>query len=397
MKNRNKVNTLEKTSILTNYWSNLILPIVCGLTSANMYYIQPLIPEASLSMGISYSTISMIYSMALIGNATALVFITPMGDFIDRKKIILGLYLMLFISLLLFYVMNNIYLLIGISFFIGVGASVIPTIISYLGTNKTSGITNIGKIMAGVLIGILLSRFFSSFLTTIWSWKTIYLFAAGFMLIAMLLIYFFLPNSKSSKTNTLSYSQMIISSISMLKSDPYIRLYSLSGFLTMAVFGSFWNNISIFLKHYFNFDQFEIGLFSILGFIGALTAMLSNRILKRLHSNNKFFFLLLALCFLLMAFGSDYFILLIILTLVFDGLIQLIHVGNQVQMYKKCKGNESRAASCYMILFVLGGAIGSKVSTSFYLYYDWIGLSLFCFVLSLSGYILQRFTRVICS
>ncbi|MCK4608810.1 MAG: MFS transporter, partial [Gammaproteobacteria bacterium] len=363
---------------MSNRSLSIILPIICGLTAANVYYIQPLIPEVAQLAGVGYSIISMIYTMALIGSAIALTFITPMGDFINRKKIISCLYMMLFAVLLLFYISDNIYVLIAISFFIGLGSCVIPMIIAHLSTNKTSGIGSIGKIMAGVLFGILLSRFVSSFFASIWGWKSIYLFAAGCMLISLVLISYFLPQDDSKKEEKIGYFKMALSSFSLLKSNASVRLYSINGFLIMAVFSVFWNNISIYLRHEFSFDQFSIGLFSLAGVLGALAAMFSNKALKFFKSSNAILFMLLFACFLLMTFYSSYLVTLVLLTLALDGLIQLIHVNNQVNMYRDCCGNESRAASCYMTSFVLGGAIGAKLSIYIYLDYGWAGLSIFC-------------------
>ena len=374
---------------MSNKSLSIILPIVCGLTAANIYYIQPLVPEIAQITGVGYDIISMIYSMALIGNAIALIFITPMGDFINRKKIISSLYLMLFVILLIFYISSNIYILIAISFFIGLGSCVIPIIIAYLSTNKTSGIASIGKIMAGVLFGILLSRFVSSFFASIGGWKSVYLFSAGCMLIALILINCFLPADYSKKEEKIGYLKMALSSFSLLKSNSSVLLYSLNGFLIMAVFSIFWNNIAIYLKHTFNFDQFSIGLFSLAGVLGALAAMFSNKILKLFGSSNVILFILLFICFLFMNFYSSYLVILVLLTLALDGLIQLIHVDNQVNMYKDCHGNESRAASCYMTSFVLGGAIGAKLSAYIHLYYGWTGLSILCSGLCIVGIILN--------
>jgi predicted MFS family arabinose efflux permease len=370
---------------MSNKSLSIILPIVCGLTAANVYYIQPLFPKIVQVTGVGYGIVSMIYSMALIGNAIALIFITPMGDFINRKKIISSLYLMLFVILLLFYMSPNIYVLIGIAFFIGIGSCVIPIIIAHLSTNKTSGIASIGKIMAGVLFGILLSRFVSSFFASIWGWKSVYLFSAGCMLIALILISCFLPADDSKKEEKVSYLKMALSSFSLLKSNASVRLYSLSGFIIMAIFSVFWNNIAIYLKHAFSFDQFSIGLFSLAGVLGALAAMFSNKILKLFDSSNLTLFILLLLCFVFMIFYSSYLVVLVLLTLALDGLIQLIHVNNQVNMYGNCRGNESRAASCYMTSFVLGGAIGAKTSAYIYLYYGWTGLSILCSGLCILG------------
>ncbi|MCC2624381.1 MAG: Permease of the major facilitator superfamily [Burkholderiales bacterium] len=130
---------------MNSKYLSIILSIVCGITAANMYYIQPLIPTAAKLTGIDYGIISMIYTVALIGNATALIFITQMGDFVNRKKIISSLYMMLFIVLLFFYIFDNVYILITISFFIGLGACVIPSIIAHISTNKTSGIVVLAK------------------------------------------------------------------------------------------------------------------------------------------------------------------------------------------------------------------------------------------------------------
>lgn len=178
---------------------------------------------------------------------------------------------------------------------------------------------------------------------------------------------------------------MALSSFSLLKSNASVRLYSLNGFLIMAIFSVFWNNIAIYLKHAFSFDQFSIGLFSLAGVLGALAAMFSNKMLKFFDYSNVVLFILLCICFLFMSFYSSYLVVLVLLTLALDGLIQLVHVNNQVNMYGDCCGNESRAASCYMTSFVLGGAVGAKASAYIYLYYGWTGLSIFCSGLCIIG------------
>ncbi len=157
----------------------------------------------------------------------------------------------------------------------------------------------------------------------------------------------------------------------------------------MAVFAVFWNNISIYLVQKFSFTQFSIGLFSLAGVLGAMAAMFSNKALKFFKSNNVIIFMLLLVCFLLMALYSGYLVVFILLTLAMDAFIQLIHVNNQVNLYGNCRGNESRAASCYVTSFVLGGAIGSKLSTYIYLDYGWMGLSIFCSGLCAIGLILN--------
>ena len=59
----------------------ILLPVICGFISANMYYVQPLIPFIQQDLQVTYEKASMLYSLSLLGNALSLVFIIPLGDF----------------------------------------------------------------------------------------------------------------------------------------------------------------------------------------------------------------------------------------------------------------------------------------------------------------------------
>lgn len=363
---------------MQSHFINKILPVIIGLTAANLYYIQPLIPEAAHLKGVSYNLVSMIYTMSLAGNVVALVFLAPLGDFVNRKKLISGLYLALSLTLLSFYSLKNIYSLIAIAFIMGFELCVIPITIAYISTNKTSGINSIGKIMSGLLLGILLSRFVSSSFATICGWNSVYVFAAFCMLFSFGVINRYFPEDDNEKAQTDRYLNVIFGTLSLLKTNSSIRMYAGNGFIIMAIFSIFWNNIAIYLHTYLKLDQFSIGLFSLTGFAGASAAMLSNKLLRFFKHSSTFLFACLFSSFLLMAFISKYLIVLALVTLVMDGLIQLTHVNNQVNMYKTCSGNESRAASCYMTSFMAGGVVGSKLSTYIYSGHGWFGLSMLC-------------------
>ncbi|EEO3877025.1 MFS transporter, partial [Salmonella enterica subsp. enterica serovar Newport] len=164
------------------------LPIICGITAANVYYIQPLIPIVQETLSISYTKASMLYSLSLLGNGLALFFIVPIGDFINKKQLILIFYSILTLSQLIFYFNSNYFILALMSFILGIGSSVIPLIISSVSNNENGSIY-IGRIMAGVLIGILSSRFLSSEIGAVYGWKSIYILSSTAMLISLLFIY----------------------------------------------------------------------------------------------------------------------------------------------------------------------------------------------------------------
>ncbi|MCC8382037.1 MFS transporter, partial [Xenorhabdus sp. PB30.3] len=360
-----------------------LIAIICGFTAANMYYVQPLIPIIRDNLLVSYEKASMLYSLSLVGNAASLFFIIPLGDFYNKKKLIAILYLISSLSLLVFFVCDNYYALLLMSFLIGVGTSAIPLIIAGLSKQK-NGTIYIGRIMAGVLIGILFSRFLSSILSEIWGWKSIYIISSILMAFSG---YFLLKNYSTpesiEKNMVKNYRNILFMNITGIIKNDIIRYYCFNAFVIMFVFSAFWSNVSMFLSSSFSFSQSEIGFFSLIGVAGASSALFSSYILKLINYKNKTLYLLSVIALIIMASSKKYILSTIIGALLLDAFIQLTHVNNQRNLYLSCKGNEARAASCYMTSFVIGGAFGGLISSYIYTLYGWSWVLIICAIISL--------------
>lgn len=359
------------------------LPIICGITAANVYYIQPLIPIVQETLSISYTKASMLYSLSLLGNGLALFFIVPIGDFINKKLLILIFYSILTLSQLIFYLNSNYFILALMSFILGIGSSVIPLIISSISNNENGSIY-IGRIMAGVLIGILSSRFLSSELGAAYGWKSIYILSSIAMLISLLFIYNYFPKSiGTQKNHTENYLKILKSTMTNAFKNKFILSHCISGFVLMFIFSSFWSNVSSYLITLFNFTQFDIGIFSLTGIAGASSAYFSSSILKKINYNNKTLYILLMISLLIMAVYSNFLLVAIAGTILIDAFIQLLHVNNQRNLYTSCKGKESQVASSYMTFFVIGGALGGLVTSYIYQFYGWSYILILCSIVSL--------------
>lgn len=358
------------------------LPIICGITAANVYYIQPLIPIVQETLSISYTKASMLYSLSLLGNGLALFFIVPIGDFINKKLLILIFYSILTLSQLIFYFNSNYFILALMSFILGIGSSVIPLIVSSISNNE-KGSVYIGRIMAGVLIGILSSRFLSSEIGAAYGWKSIYILSSTAMLISLLFIYYYFPKSIDTKNHTGNYFKILRSTIENAFKNKFILFHCISGFVLMFIFTSFWSNVSSYLITLFNFNQFDIGIFSLTGIAGASSAYFSSSILKKINYNNKTLYILLMISLFIMAVYSNFLLVAITGTILIDAFIQLMHVNNQRNLYTSCKGKESQVASSYMSFFVIGGALGGLVTSYIYQFYGWSYILILCSIVSL--------------
>ncbi len=369
----------KRSGLMINY----IIPIICGFTAANMYYIQPLAPIISSELMIPYVNASMLYSFSLIGNAFSLFFIIPLGDFYNKKRLIILLYIISTIALMIFFITKSYYVLSTTAFLIGIGTSAIPLITAGLSKQK-DGTRFIGRIMAGVLTGILFSRFLSSLLSEIWGWKSIYAIAAILMFLSSLLLFVNYPEPQNRISQVKeSYSHILQLNISSISQNMVIMHYCLSAFIIMFLFSAFWSNVSMYLETGFHLSQSQIGFFSLTGVAGASSALFSPIILKSINYRDNALYYLIVLALLIMGFFRDSLATSIIGALLIDALIQLIHINNQRGLFLSCKGNEARAASCYMTSFVTGGAVGGFISSYLYTLYGWNVVLISCAIITL--------------
>ncbi|HAT1685354.1 TPA: MFS transporter [Klebsiella oxytoca] len=360
-----------------------LIPIICGFTAANMYYVQPLAPVISSELMVSYEKASMLYSFSLAGNALSLFFIIPLGDFYNNRKLITLLYLVSTVSLLIFFITKSYYVLSVTAFLIGTGTSAIPLITAGLSRQK-DGTRYIGRIMAGVLTGILFSRFLSSMFSELWGWKSIYAIATMLMFLSCILLFITYPES-DNKNNQYknSYDHILFLNINGIMQNATIRYYCFNAFVIMFLFSAFWSNISMFLTATFHFSQSQVGLFSLTGVTGASSALFSSWILKTInYKNNPLYCLIVASLLVMGIYGSN-FVITITGALLIDAFIQLIHVNNQRGLFLSSQGNEARAASCYMTSFVTGGAVGGFISSYLYSISGWSVVLISCAIITL--------------
>ncbi|MDI0571903.1 MFS transporter [Escherichia coli] len=370
-----------------------LIPIICGFTAANMYYVQPLAPVISSELLVSYERASMLYSFALTGNALSLFFIIPLGDFYSKRKLISLLYFLSTMSLLIFFITKSYYLLSASAVLIGTGTSAIPLITA--GLSKLQGGTRyIGRIMAGVLTGILFSRFLSSMLSEIWGWKSVYALSALVMFLSGIILFkdYPAPDNKEVKTHA-SYFHILFLNIRGLTQDSVIRHYCFNAFAIMFLFSAFWSNVSMYLTTAFHFSQTQVGLFSLTGVAGASSALFSSRILEIINYRNNILFFLAVASLLAMGFSGNHLSITIAGALLIDAFIQLIHVNNQRGLFLSCQGNEARAASCYMMSFVTGGAIGGFISSYLYAIFGWNVVLISCAIITMIPLFIKTKTR----
>ena len=107
----------------------LIMAATAGIAVANVYYSQPILHAIAQQFHISAEKAGTISVLSQVGYGLGLFFLTPIGDMIERKKLILYLQAGLILSLLLVAYSPTLTILYAGSLFIGVFSVVAQVIL----------------------------------------------------------------------------------------------------------------------------------------------------------------------------------------------------------------------------------------------------------------------------
>lgn len=109
LKTNSSIDNTNTRPILTKLLI-LVMSIACGLTVANLYYIQPLLGDIAKTFHVDQLSIGFAAMLTQIGYAIGMIFILPLGDIKEKRNLIVIMLLFSVISLMsMFFLFKYIY------------------------------------------------------------------------------------------------------------------------------------------------------------------------------------------------------------------------------------------------------------------------------------------------
>lgn len=361
------------------------MAIATGLSVANIYYNQPLLADLQASFGVTVKEIGIIPTLTQVGYALGMLFLVPLGDMFERRKLIVITSILVTIALLVAATAHSLLTMAVASLFIGLMTMVPQLIIpfaAHLAEPRKRGKV-IGIIMAGLLIGILLSRTLSGFVGSIFGWRAVFYFASVLMMILAGSLYFILPASEVSFSG--SYGKLLKSIWLLVKEEPTLRESSFIGAMIFAIFSSIWATLIFVLSTpHFGYGPREVGLFGLLGAAGAGAAPLMGRVSDKKGSRYGLGLglLIIAASVGILFFSGQSLWGLIAGIFVLDFGLQAAHVSNQTRIFALREDARSRLNTVYMFSYFMGGALGSLLGSLAWTAGQWLGVSFLCALLA---------------
>nr|BFE56174.1 MFS transporter [Dactylosporangium thailandense] len=349
-----------------------LLAVACGLTAANLYYAQPLLPVLGDTFGVGDVTVSTIVVATQIAYAIGLFFLGPLGDRVQVRTLVTVLLLAGAAGLTGAAAAPAFGVLLAASVVVGAVSVVAQILVPFaagLATDADRGRVT-GTVMSGLLAGILLARAFSGVVSDTLGWRWVYALSAAFMLGLAAALRAMLPVREPS--TTAGYGHLLRSTLALPLRHPTLRR---RGLFQAALFGSFtafWTTMGFLLTRApYHLSELHVGLFSLLGAGGALIAPAAGRWSDRGWSRRSTVAGLLVAGVAFAAAGAVTalpgriagIVALAVAALVIDAAVQTLLITNQQVVYRLEPSARARINTVFLVTFFLGGAAGAQLST----------------------------------
>ncbi|QEY03783.1 MFS transporter [Acinetobacter baumannii] len=357
----------------------LLFAIASGASVANVYYAQPLLDILASDFNVSHAAIGGVVTATQIGCALALVFLVPLGDLVNRRRL-MAIQLMALISALLMvaFAHSTIVLLTGMLAVGLLGTAMTQGLIAYAASAAAPHEQGhvVGTAQSGVFIGLLLARVFSGGISDVAGWRGVYFCAAIIMLMIALPLWRRLPHLNVQPV-TMRYSQLLTSMLKLLRQEKVLQVRGVLALLMFAAFNILWSALVLPLSAPpYNFSHTVIGSFGLFGVIGALAAtragQWADRGYAQLTSLAALLILLLAWWPLSLMTYSLWALVIGIVLLDLGG--QALHVTNQSMIFRTRPEAHSRLVGLYMLFYAIGSGLGAISTTATYAYAGWLGV-----------------------
>ena len=263
----------------------LLLAVACGIIVANIYYSQPIAGPIAHALGMNAGATGLIVTLTQIGYGLGLLFVVPLGDLVETRRLVLFALAVSCVALLIAGTAVHAAAFLAAALLIGVCSTAVQILVPYashLAPEQVRGRV-VGQVMSGLLIGIMLSRPVASFLTDLWGWHAIFYVAAAMMALIALAIATLMPQWQPAAGK--HYGELLRSMLWLYRTQPVLRRRAFYQFLLFGAFSLFWTTSPLLLAGpQFHLSQRGIALFALAGVAGAFADPLAGTLADRGHS-----------------------------------------------------------------------------------------------------------------
>jgi predicted MFS family arabinose efflux permease len=359
-----------------------LLAFGCGLIVANIYYAQPLAGPIGAALSIAPAATGLIVTLTQVGYGLGLLFIVPLADLLDARRLAVALVGLAALTLLGQGLSTRPWTFLACAFGVGVASvavQVLVLIAAHLAPEAARGRV-VGNVMSGLMLGIMLARPLSSTIAQTLTWHTVFFASSGAMALLACGLRVALP--RHAPDSAMPYAALLASMARLARTTPILQRRALYQALLFAAFSVFWTTVPLLLAGpEFGLSQAGIALFGVAGVAGAIASPMAGRWADRGWGRAaSVAAMLLALgAFALSrcgAYGSPRALACLASAgIALDFGVTLNLVVGQRAIFALGAATRARLNGLYMATFFAGGALGSALGALVFARAGWSGVS----------------------
>lgn len=357
-----------------------LLALAVGVSVANPFYSQSLLPPIAIDLGLSAGTAVLVPAATQWGLAVSLLLLLPLGDRLERRRLLVGAASGMALACLAIVLAPGFGLLLPAFFAVGLCALVpylLPPFVAQLIPDSRRGLA-LGTLLSGQFSGLLLARTFSGFLAELAGWRAIYVVSAVLMVAVAVLFRTRLP--RQCPPRPLGYLALQRSQLLLWLRYPALRQACMRQALLFGAFMATWSALALQLAAPpWRLGPAAIGAFGLVGLVSISVARPIGRLVDK-HGPRQVVragCLLALVGLLLLALGATSLIALVIGMACLDLGVQGTYVAHQTTVFSLDAAARTRLGTWLFFTAYLGAALCSQLVARYWSSWHWHGNVLF--------------------
>ncbi|MEU5321959.1 MFS transporter [Streptomyces sp. NPDC021056] len=357
----------------------LVLIALCtAVTAANIYLAAPLLPLIAHDFGSAPSAIAWIASVAQFGYAAGLLFFTPLGDRVNRRRLVAGLTLATTAALAVAAAAPGTTAL-AAAVFVASAATVVPQLLVPLVAERAPAdrrARHVAAVIAGLFTGIVAARVLGGLAGDAFGWRPVFAGAAVLTAILGLLTASVLPPRAGTPKGNGGLFSGLASMPGLVRRSPDLWRACVRQAGMYGAWSALWTSLALLLTGApYDLSTATAGLFGLFGLSASVVAPLAGGLVDRFGAAKvvRTAYVLAAVSVPLFWLGGHVLVALFAAAIAIHAALVAAHIANQT-LALTTTSTPATANSAYVVSGFAGGALASALAGLAFTHFGWGGV-----------------------
>lgn len=357
----------------------LVLIALCtAVTAANIYLAAPLLPLIAHDFGSVPSAIAWIASVAQFGYAAGLLFFAPLGDRVNRRRLVAGLSLATTAALAVAAAAPGTTAL-AAAVFVASAATVVPQLLVPLVAERAPAdrrARHVAAVIAGLFTGIVAARVLGGLAGDAFGWRPVFAGAAVLTAILGLLTASVLPSRAGTPKGSGGLFSGLTSMPRLVRRSPDLWRACVRQAGMYGAWSALWTSLALLLTgEPYGLSTATAGLFGLFGLSASVVAPLAGGLVDRFGAAKvvRTAYVLAAASVPLFWLGGQVLVALFVAAIAIHAALVAAHIANQT-LALTTTSTPATANSAYVVSGFAGGALASALAGLAFTHYGWGGV-----------------------